>query len=77
VTDNEEVNLLAETLKKKVTITGKVTCEKHGDITDTCFKINYVDQNKIVQSKTYCLACVAEFLDRQLPKVTNNLQKST
>jgi len=49
----------------------KIICEKHGDITDTAFHIEYLD-NKIIKNKYYCLICITEMLDRLLensPKV--------
>jgi hypothetical protein len=59
----------------------KIICEKHGDISDTAFHINYVDNSSgrgILKNKVYCLECITEFLDTlKLPKITQQPQEHT
>jgi glutaredoxin 2 len=51
-----------------------IQCEKHGDITESAFIIQYFDKSSgrgILKRKIYCLECISEYLDKlSLPKIT-------
>jgi hypothetical protein len=52
----------------------KIVCEKHEDITENAFVVQYIDKSSgrgILKRKIYCLKCITDFLDKlNLPKVT-------
>jgi hypothetical protein len=56
----------------------KYRCDKHGNITNSAFTINYIDNNgkiPIAKKKTYCLECIADFLDKiNMPKITEVIE---